>query len=591
MDYRGQAKRKKAATRRKPKPIRRPRVAGLQSTFKSPAAAAKAFYDNNEQFFDNVRDPIDGLRDWADGIDVRTGKKTTRRLVNTAAGRKILGARMGEPQIRAALQWVFAQAKGRRWDAVPWNEIDRLEQSLLPYYERPSRGGVPGITWRPTIGRVSADTLDAMRPEERDRVRDYESHIELKNALAELKETYRKTSQCIPPELRRTALHRIKAWSGWARDPSKIPPYACEPDPKTGGHLCNFPVVEGELRQLSRACEQAYDPDWAAPEAKAGAAGFPDTSQGEADVAPRPKPVMVKPRPSVKPKPKPKPKPKRVPKEKPRDIAVGVITGARVERLEAIGLTFKETPSPLGPDGTPLALRNFIAGQISGGKLNQLTARNIAVVPAKLTKRQQAAVDRNRKKLESIREDITTTAGKLRKVAAKGATTLREAEVILGGASEAVRQSSRLLSRATDDRRRLEDPPPRLSEAGRLARHYTLWEPIRRNFIEAEELAKNATKLQGEARMRVERFEREAKKPKPQPKKKPPPRVKAKPKPKPAPKPKAKPKAKPKRTKVEECASLLGKRGAAARKRKRQERLTEAEKRRALDDALAVAIS
>lgn len=320
-DYEAQARRRKAEKHRRAKPPRRPKIPGVHATFKSPKQAAHAFYENNAAFFDAVRDPIDGLRDWADGIDVATGRGRSRRLVATKAGAAIFAARQGQPQIEAALRWVFGQAKGRRYAAVPWHEIDRLEAALQPHHEGDGPGG---LTWRPETGTLDVETLDRMDPVLRRRVRDYEAHVGLRQAIADLRESYRRTSKCIPPELRRTVLHRITAWSRWEHAPSRIPAYACEPDERSGGHLCNFPAVEGELRALRRACEEAYDPDWALSEARAGAPGFPDLSEGEPDTSPRPQPrievASAASAPSTKRRAKTKPqraaRPKRPPPQK-----------------------------------------------------------------------------------------------------------------------------------------------------------------------------------------------------------------------------------------------------------------------------------
>lgn len=295
-DYKAQARRRKQVATRKPKPLRRPRVPGVQSTFRTPAAAARIFYDANAAFFDNIPDPIDGLREWADGVDVRVSKTKSKRLAKTSHGQRIFAASRGQGQIEAALRYLFGQAKGKRWAAVPWADVDRLEAALVPLYAD-APGGTGGITWRPTVGELDVATLDAMPPDVRQRVRDYESHVELKDALEKLRETYRRTRACIPAPMRRTVLHRIKAWSTWERAPQKIPAYACEPDLATGGHLCNYPAVAGELRELRRACEVAYDPDWALPDARKGEPGFPDLSAGEPDIAPRPLPVMLTPPP------------------------------------------------------------------------------------------------------------------------------------------------------------------------------------------------------------------------------------------------------------------------------------------------------
>lgn len=296
-DYPGQARAKKtaraaaqaAATKGKRKA---PRV-GLRTTFDSPSKAAAIFYDHNEDFFDHVVDPWDGLRDWMDGIEVRVGRGH-RKLSKTPAGRRILLEEHGARAIRGALAYLMGQAKGRRWQAVPWMQVERLGEALARYFEAPgSEAGQPGIYWRPFAGELRAEDLEAMTPKLRASIREQEGAREIGEQLEALREAYARAEDCLPDDLRRVIERRIGEWSRWVEDPSKIPGHACEPDPKTEGYLCNYPAVAGELAQLRRSCDDAYDPNWAAKESKEGAAGFPDTSQGE-DEAPPPRKASAK---------------------------------------------------------------------------------------------------------------------------------------------------------------------------------------------------------------------------------------------------------------------------------------------------------
>nr|MCH9681636.1 hypothetical protein [Deltaproteobacteria bacterium] len=102
--------------------------------------------------------------------------------------------------------------------------------------------------------------------------------------LGQLRDAYARAKACLPGELQRTIERRIRQWSAWVKEPAQIPDYACEPDPKTAGYLCNYPAVAGELAQLRRSCEGTYDPDWAAGDSKLAVPGFPDTSGGEDEV-------------------------------------------------------------------------------------------------------------------------------------------------------------------------------------------------------------------------------------------------------------------------------------------------------------------
>lgn len=496
-DYPAQARRRKAIRQRKPKPIRRPRVPGVQTTFRSPAAAARTFYSANAAYFDNVRDPIDGLRDWADGIDVAVSRGRSKRLATTQHGQRIFAASRGQGQIEAALRYVFGQAKGRRWDRVAWQEIDRLDAALRPHYEH-APGGTAGITWRPDVGELDVATLDTMPPDVVARVRDYESHREIKAALEDLRTAYRRTRQCIPPELRRTVLHRIKAWSGWERAPERIPAYACEPDERSGGHLCNYPAVAGELRELRRACERAYDPDWALPDARAGAPGFPDLSAGEADVAPRPLPVLLRP--------------------EPLPVPPAVAT---------------PTPSVTRPSTTA------------------------AVEPRGKTPRKPAA----------------------------GSSEIIEAH---GSATAGRHQYSRRADGQVFERHQ---------ERNRYGLRWTAWRPV--EFMPEGRVVEGRARLPGAQPSKTTRAKTKPHKaarptklapiktPEATPHKAP----KAIPTAPTEPTAKKKPKAAKKatRTEIEECASLLGKRGAEAKARRRRERLSDEERAKLLDDALELA--
>ncbi|MCX4239220.1 hypothetical protein [Paraliomyxa miuraensis] len=296
-DYPGQAQAKKtaheaeqAASIKKDKGKKgKAALAGLRATFDSPAKAAKLFYDQNIDFLENVIDPWDGLRDWMDAIEVRVGKGH-RKLSKTPAGQRLLKEKHASRAIRGALAYLMGQAKGRRWDAVPWDQVERLGEVLQRYFEEPSSSepSMSGLYWRPFAGKVRAEDLDVMTPEQRASIREQESVKEIGEQLDELKEAYERAKDCLPDDLRRVIERRIAEWSRWVEQPSKIPDYACEPDPETAGYLCNYPAVAGELRQLRRSCEDAYDPNWAAKESKEGAPGFPDTSHGEDEELPPP---------------------------------------------------------------------------------------------------------------------------------------------------------------------------------------------------------------------------------------------------------------------------------------------------------------
>lgn len=268
---------------------RRARGPRFRETFSSPREAAETFYNENAAFFDHVRDPVDGVREWMDGVEVRSGKRF-RKLYDTPRGAEIL-ARANRPRsmIIDALAYVFGQARGRRWDAVDWDQIERLEVALIEYYEAPvgDEAAVRGVYWRPVFGRPTIEQLEELSPDEQAAVLEQEAAAEVRAALEELRESYAENRGCLTPGARVVVERRIAEWERWAEDPSQIPAYACEPDERTGGYTCNYPAVAGELRAVARACRDGYDPAWAEPEARGGALGYPDLRGAPLDEPPR----------------------------------------------------------------------------------------------------------------------------------------------------------------------------------------------------------------------------------------------------------------------------------------------------------------
>ena len=287
--YLAQARQKKEkASKTKPKRGRKkpkakakaprcpPRAPGLRTTFKSSTEAAKLFYDGNALFFDHVRDPYDGLRDVFDGIEVRVGKHH-KKLGHTPKGQAILQAQPADA-IRKTLQAIFARTRTRRWDEVDWPLIERLGESLQPYFEPydPSEPSRPGLYWRPFLGELDPDALAELDPDTLGQVADCESRRELGAALERLREVYAANRKCLDPRLRRMVERRLQEWEAWQDDPSAIPPSACAPDPHTGGMTCDYPALFEELRQLRGACEVGYNPLWATQHIREGHPGFPD---------------------------------------------------------------------------------------------------------------------------------------------------------------------------------------------------------------------------------------------------------------------------------------------------------------------------
>ena len=289
-DYPGRAEDRRAELEAEAqrKAARAPR---FRETFDSPREAAKLFYDENASFFDHISDPIDGVRDWMDGIEVRVGR-AHRKLNKTRRGQEILnppgpGRYSEADMLQNAIAYVFGQARGRRWDAIDWDAIDNLEESVAPYLE-PIEGEAyaGGLYWRPIFGRPTLEQFEDLSGEERLAVLEQESAAEVRDALEQLRESYAQNAHCFSAESREVIERRIAQWDEWRENPQRIPTFACEPDPETAGYTCNYPAVAGELREIAAACDAGYDPGWAEPAARGGVAGFPDLTRAPAD--PRP---------------------------------------------------------------------------------------------------------------------------------------------------------------------------------------------------------------------------------------------------------------------------------------------------------------
>ncbi len=259
-----------------------PKRSPFRATFSSGKAAAREFYSENADFFDHVRDPSDGVRDFLDGLDTARGKRATE----SAQGKRVLARRSARGKIEGALAMVFAATRPKRWDAVDWSEVRRLESSLEPYYEPFSsrEAQAPGLYWKP-LAAVGPEDVGNLSPEAANLFWAEQHRKQIRELVARLRSTFKAKSKCLTPAQRKHVRARISEWSRWAKDPSKVPTYACDPDPSTGGMVCDYPRIEGELRRLREACRDKYDPTWA--DEMRGSPGFrPALAQGEREFAP-----------------------------------------------------------------------------------------------------------------------------------------------------------------------------------------------------------------------------------------------------------------------------------------------------------------
>lgn len=253
------------------------RVPGAPATFRSADAAASEFIERNPSLWHlGWADVGDQIEDWMDRTEVRTRGRKHRALDETRRGREILSLfREGrnDQGLHDLLAYLFGQAKGRRYENVPWSKIEDLVEIFAESARREAdrtgssdflAAGVPSITWMPPSTGFHAATPEYVQQLDargRTYYRRYEASQHLYELADRLKRLLRRAGKCLTAEQRRVVRTRIKTIEQWAKVPDEMPEWACavfrEP-----GVICGLLGIEEEAARLSAACEVGYDPDW-----------------------------------------------------------------------------------------------------------------------------------------------------------------------------------------------------------------------------------------------------------------------------------------------------------------------------------------
>lgn len=245
----------------------------IGATFASAEAALREFVGRNQWFFE--ADALDGadlsdvVRPWLDGLDSAIGKRHAR-AIDTRAGRRILAAPQGAPMVRAALRYVFGRAKGRRWRAVDWRDVDSLLGAVkAQLVDDVERTGVPapagawsyplgsGLVERDALVEQAAEDLGPRRA--RALVRWITSQ-DLWDLVDRGRRALAEGATCIGKPEARAARRRLGVMRRWALRPELMPDWACAASDRGGAAgLCLVPALAAEVAALEAACGVDYD--------------------------------------------------------------------------------------------------------------------------------------------------------------------------------------------------------------------------------------------------------------------------------------------------------------------------------------------
>ncbi|MDP3910179.1 MAG: hypothetical protein Q8Q14_07285 [Gemmatimonadales bacterium] len=253
------------------------RIPGSRSTFASPPAATEEFLAHNPSLWDTGwADVGDGVEDWMDGIDVKQ-RHGHKALDETPRGRELLEMfRQGQNDrgLRETLNFIFGQARGRRWDSVSWSQIDDLVDIFAESARREADrtgsskflvAGVPRIEWMPPATGFAEPTpafVSSLDNRALEYYRRWRASQDLYGLAARLEQMMRKNRKCLRPEERKAVNSRIKTIRAWAERPDTMPEWACASF-REPAVICDLLGIEAELRKLAAACEMGYDPAWA----------------------------------------------------------------------------------------------------------------------------------------------------------------------------------------------------------------------------------------------------------------------------------------------------------------------------------------
>jgi hypothetical protein len=212
------------------------------------------------------------LEEWMSRVEVRVGRaKHASPLSKAPAGRRLADAWTAGPTggARAALRYIFGQGKGRRWDAVPWRMVDELERLLRRAAEGEARRR--GTTWDLTVGwRPSTLRRGDLPPEgeygrlsdaDRTQVTRQFHAATFAEAARRAREYLAQNKKCMDLPTQRLVKLRIATFEKWAKAPGLAPPRLCDPLPRYGAEVCEYPSITADLEQLQHVCQTGkYDP-------------------------------------------------------------------------------------------------------------------------------------------------------------------------------------------------------------------------------------------------------------------------------------------------------------------------------------------
>lgn len=254
------------------------RIPGTRATFRAPDEAADQFISHNSSLWDlGWADVADQVEDWMDRTEIRVRGGKYKALDETHRGREILElfhTGRNDQGFRELLAYLFGQAKGRRWDDVPWSKIEDLVDVFAENARREADrvgstsflpAGIPTITWMPPATGFHASTseyVEQLDERGREYYRRYDASQHLFELAARLTRLLKEAKKCLTSEQRAVVRSRIKTLKAWAKRPDEMPEWACavfrEP-----GVLCGLLGIEEEAARLQTACELGYDPAWA----------------------------------------------------------------------------------------------------------------------------------------------------------------------------------------------------------------------------------------------------------------------------------------------------------------------------------------
>ena len=253
------------------------RIPGARATFSSAKSAADQFLSYNPSLWAlGWADVGDYVEDWMDRTEVRVRGRRFAALNRTRRGQELLDLfRRGQNDagMKQMLAYLFGQARGRRWDDVPWDKVDSLVEIFAEAARREAdrigdsdflTAGVPHIAWLPPAmgGAPTPEFVQSLTLKGQEYFQRHEASQRLYDLADRLDGLLRANRKCLSAEDRKVVRQRIKTIRGWAQRPDTMPEWACASFQEPA-QLCDLLGIEAEVSKLAAACEFGYDPAWA----------------------------------------------------------------------------------------------------------------------------------------------------------------------------------------------------------------------------------------------------------------------------------------------------------------------------------------